>query len=528
MRSALWLILGVTALRLAYLAFLCPYTLIEDEAHYWEWSRRLALSYYSKGPGIAWFIAATTSIAGETQFGVRLGAPLASAVGAVFVALLGAQASPDRRTPFFCAACWFLAPMLQVLGLVLTIDGPYAACWAAAAFGAWSALGRARAWGWVLFGAALGLGTLFKYTMLLALPGPLLVAAFFPARAGSVRTRLGAVCGAGLFALLVLPIILWNQREGWPTLQHLLGHLGVAGGDMPVTPDDGDRFNPLWTLSLVGTQVAVIGPILFMALWEAWHSLRDPRSPTRGVDRFLVVMAAPIFLFYLVVSLFARPEGNWPLAGCITLLPFAARRVVVVMDHLARSRPCSPGGVRLPPMPRTRPQWLWYGAIVLGACVALAIPGLDVLHRIPVVGSFIPLHRFGSARSMATHADRLLARLSEETDLRPFVVCLHYGRASELAFYLPGQPVVYCASSLIGAGRRTQYDYWPDTDLRHAPELIGRPALVVGGSREDWAQAFESVEEVGPLDGDGKRGRSAFLCTGFRGFSETSRPLARE
>jgi hypothetical protein len=25
--------------RLAYLAWLCPYTLAEDEAHYWDWSR---------------------------------------------------------------------------------------------------------------------------------------------------------------------------------------------------------------------------------------------------------------------------------------------------------------------------------------------------------------------------------------------------------------------------------------------------------------------------------------------------------
>ena len=32
-----------------------------DEAHYWEWSRRLDLSYYSKGPLIAYLIAALTA-----------------------------------------------------------------------------------------------------------------------------------------------------------------------------------------------------------------------------------------------------------------------------------------------------------------------------------------------------------------------------------------------------------------------------------------------------------------------------------
>ena len=46
----------VTALRIAYLAW-GRLDLSPDEAHYWEWSRRLDLSYYSKGPLIAYLIA---------------------------------------------------------------------------------------------------------------------------------------------------------------------------------------------------------------------------------------------------------------------------------------------------------------------------------------------------------------------------------------------------------------------------------------------------------------------------------------
>lgn len=47
------LVLGVLLLRVAYLAWLCPFGLVEDEAQYWDWSRHLALSYYTKGPGVA-------------------------------------------------------------------------------------------------------------------------------------------------------------------------------------------------------------------------------------------------------------------------------------------------------------------------------------------------------------------------------------------------------------------------------------------------------------------------------------------
>ncbi|NBU73007.1 MAG: hypothetical protein EBS53_16470, partial [Bacteroidetes bacterium] len=52
----------VTFFRLAYLAWLCPYNLAQDEAHYWDWSRHLDWSYYSKGPLVAWLIALSNAL----------------------------------------------------------------------------------------------------------------------------------------------------------------------------------------------------------------------------------------------------------------------------------------------------------------------------------------------------------------------------------------------------------------------------------------------------------------------------------
>lgn len=117
---------------------------------------------------------------------------------------------------------------------------------------------------------------------------------------------------------------------------------------------------------------------------------------------------------------------------------------------------------------------------------------------------------------MAGHTQRLLDELTAAGSRDPFVVALHYGRAGQLAYYLPGRPTVYCASSLLLNGRRTQYDYWEDTDLRGREELAGRDAVVVGGTREAWLELFARVEEVGTLDGDGKKGRPAFLAFGWK------------
>src|SRR5712672_3145144 len=62
---ALFLVLAATGLLLVYLACDCPLDLAPDEAHYWDWSRHLDWSYYSKGPGVAWLIRLSCELFGE-------------------------------------------------------------------------------------------------------------------------------------------------------------------------------------------------------------------------------------------------------------------------------------------------------------------------------------------------------------------------------------------------------------------------------------------------------------------------------
>src|SRR5690606_23650503 len=103
--AAILLLVGlVTALRAVYVLWLCPYDLIEDEAHYWEWSRRLDWSYYSKGPGVALLIAAATELLGTTAGAVRLPAVLFGAVATLATAALAAEATGDKRVGFLAAA----------------------------------------------------------------------------------------------------------------------------------------------------------------------------------------------------------------------------------------------------------------------------------------------------------------------------------------------------------------------------------------------------------------------------------------
>src|SRR5438552_10225358 len=55
-----------------YLNHNCPLTLSGDEAHYWDWSRQLGLSYYSKGPLVGYIIRVSCTLNGaDTMQAVR-------------------------------------------------------------------------------------------------------------------------------------------------------------------------------------------------------------------------------------------------------------------------------------------------------------------------------------------------------------------------------------------------------------------------------------------------------------------------
>src|SRR6202011_2239504 len=84
---AVWLfIIVLTVIRLSMIA---TKDLETDEAHYWMWSERLAPGYFSKGPGVAFAIRASTAVFGANEFGVRFWSPILAAGTSMFLFYLG-------------------------------------------------------------------------------------------------------------------------------------------------------------------------------------------------------------------------------------------------------------------------------------------------------------------------------------------------------------------------------------------------------------------------------------------------------
>jgi len=581
MRRTLLLIASLAAARLIYIFLLCPYDLVEDEANYWEWSRHLDWSYYTKGPGIAWAIRAATELLGTSEAAIRVVAVVSNTIATLAVALLAGlavsaddtatAASPkplriDPRVAFFAACAFQLSPIFQATGILSTIDGPYTACWAVACLASFVALKFARPSAWILAGAALGIGFLFKYTILLLLPGILLFAVL-----ARTRLALGTHWRRHLFLGLVLmlgafaPVVVWNQNNGWPTVAHLLGHLGLPGGDMPLahvtSQNKGWNYNPLWTVNFIGSQFGMVGPLLALALCASLARFRQRRNsalpPAFPIERplralaarhsdavlFLISCAAPILVFYFVVSFLAEPEGNWAMGAYVSLLALAGWGASLgmaafhekVLAWRARPLPRPREGV-LRKKPETVVQVLWHFGVVFGVLTGLGMLRLDWIMAagIPIAKAVAPVlgvkpEKISSGRAMNMfQADRMGRSahhyahdiLKRDTGLEPFYVAQHYGTSATLAFYIPGRPTVLCSSSRMG-GRRTPWDFWPDTDLNN-PQLLGRPALLAGAQIEQWMPMFERVVPVdspnAQLDGENKKGRPAFLGYGYKGL----------
>src|SRR5215204_5470961 len=88
----------------------CPIDLSGDEAQYWDWSRQLDLSYYSKGPLVAYIIRASCAIFGETMWAIRLPALLLAVGTGVVTYLLARKLFSNERLALGAALLNALVP----------------------------------------------------------------------------------------------------------------------------------------------------------------------------------------------------------------------------------------------------------------------------------------------------------------------------------------------------------------------------------------------------------------------------------
>ncbi len=412
------LIAAFTLLRLAFV-LAAPLDLAPDEAQYWDWSRTLQLSYYSKPPLIAWWIALWTSWLGDTVLGVRAGAVAGS------VLLQGVWwwwAARVWRRPE--AAPWVLLVLnttvfLSAGAVLMTTDNLLLLWWSAALAFFHLVLRENR--GWAPLAVALALGVLAKYTMLAFVPVAL-VAAWrwgrrwplppgFWARLG-LALGLGAVVGGA-------PLIVWNLDHDWVGVKHVLYRGSIVGA----TATRLLRFDS--PIEFVASQIALLTP------WWAFFLLQGLRR-SAALDPEVALLGRtffwPVFGAFGLWSFHTKIEANW----AVTAYAGGLMLVAETFRHVAATHP------------RSR---RWIVGASLGVALAVYLQAV-----VPLPGPL--LGRLVGWREMGEAVGRQMQALPGPT----FAFAEEYGVTAELSFYTPGQQRAYC----IDTGRkRNQYDLWP-------------------------------------------------------------------
>jgi len=476
---------ALSVIRLVYI-FKGPLDLSFDEAMYWEYSRRLAMSYYEKGPLIAWIISLGTTIFGNTNFGVRVFAVLLSALSSIFVFKAGKQLY-DEKTGFLSAVIFQLVPLFNAQSILMTIDAPYLFFWALSFYIFLNAIEarevKAKAVWWGVLGVTVGLGLLTKNTMAFFIIAAFLYLLFDRTQRHQLAGPWPYICLAVSIAVFS-PVIIWNASNGWLMLKHEAGHANLGKGL---------TLEPLMLLNFVGSQLGVITPVLLVMMIISVIKVRkEPRGS------LLFWFSVPVLVFFLFKSLQGKVQGNWPMTGYVTC-------VIAFCEYYLKEYYLTKG---------TRKYFINI-AIILSTIITV------ISYYPPMIGlppRMDPTTKLRGWSPAAKEISKILATLNDKT----FIFSDNFQISAEMAFYVKGNPVTYC----INLGRRmNQYDLWP------GPERYrGKNGIFVSNHDSlpgPVARAFESCDRKRiKLTERGYKLRyySIFICRGFRGSIDQEKP----
>ena len=502
----------------------CPIDLSGDEAHYWDWSRNLDLSYYSKGPLVAYLIRASCAAFGDTMWAVRLPALVLGVGTSLVTYALTLKLFRSDRLALGAVLLNHIVPMFVAGSLLMTIDPPFFFCWALATYLLALALFDGRRWVWPLIGVVIGIGFLAKYAAFLWLPTMLLVLRLDGPR-GRRLLRAGGpwlACGVGL--LFTIPVIVWNARNGWVSVMHVGKQTGTAaaveGGGLAAAPGR--------VVEFLAGQAAVVGPPLVVMLVAGALAARrlrrdDPLGDESRRVNFLLWVAFPFFVLVTLVNLRAKAQMNWAAPAYFTGMILLAWYLSTRLRSRETWRPWRP--------------W-FYPAVAFGLLMMPVAHNFELVYPLiqwadrtitrPWFGRELSIRQLDPTVKLRGWEElgRFVARQQADMGTDPFILCEDYQATSQMAFYVPGQPRTYYMGSYFKekTKRHSQYDLWPDRSLdpEQNPGLVGRDAVYVGYFKPDLNEAFERVEELPLLDierrGAKIRSFRVFRCYGFKGL----------
>jgi len=434
-----------------YIAFAMPP--IGDEAYYWLWGQRPALSYFDHPPLHAWLLGLVSLLFGWSLFSLRLLTWLTLGGTLWIVWLWSKRLAPDRPGDWFwpAAALYLASPLFLAMTSITFHDHLLILlCLASAhfflAFAESAETGPARLGPLYIAAILLGLAVLTKYNAVLFGIG---VAVFFFARPALRQTLRSPhpYLAALLAVAMQAPVFWWNLTEGLASYRF---HMVERWDGPPGLRPEGLLLYLLFT-------VAVVSPFLIGPIARFLTSRPAPGFAARARSLALAVFTVSTAAM-LVLSLFVEVFFYWNIVAFLLLPPLlvgAVGRGWQLWGHLL------------------------YGLVfaVILACNMTALPvAMLFAHKDWTIAS---MHGWDEV------AGEIAALRAEHPDT--FLATTRYTTAAQLAWALRSTDVTAIAE------RTDQFDYWFDAEAH-----TGRNALIVDDAQETiaWARTkFARVTE---------------------------------
>ena len=469
-RGALILTAGLAFVKLLlhlYTNAFAGYGIFRDELYYIACSNRLGAGYVDQPPLSIYILKLNRLLFGDSLFALRLLPALAGAL-TVFLAGRIAQKIGGGKTAILIAClATIAAPILLGMNAFYSMNSFDILLWALAAYLIVSLIDNGSEKLWLLLGVVLGLGLLNKIGFLWLGAGIFMWLIVTPHRR-HLKTRWPYM--AALIALILFsPYIIWN-------LQNDFAHIEF------VRNATSQKYSSVSPIDFIAGQFLIMSPLgVIIGITGLLYLL-----VSRNARKFnaLSIIFITTFLI-LLLNRHSKPEYM----GASYPMLFAGGAVLI--EQLCRKK-----------------GWAWFKYVTAGLLIAtgaflapFALPILPVdayIRYATKIGFGIEnaegketgdLHQFFADmfgwENMARTVSDIYRSLPEADREKCVLLAWNYGEAGAIEFY------------------SSKYDLPPAISPHNSfwiwgpGETDGSVLMIFGGTKEGYAESFESIEEAG-------------------------------
>ncbi len=448
-------------LLLFHLAFLPGYGVFRDELYYMACGRHPGWGYVDHPPFVGWVAWVVRQVAGDSHLALRAVAAFAAAATVFVAARVAKELGGGTFARLFTGLVVAFLPIALALGSVYSMNVFDLLFWAILFWILARTLGGSDGRLWLAFGAVAGLGLLNKISVLFLGFG--LVVGLVLSRRWDVFRLSWFWAGGALAAVIFLPHLVWQQLNGWPTLEFM-----ANARQYKMAPLSVGSF-------LQETQLqTAVAPWLWL-LGVGWLLLARRGRPFQPLGfaflTVLVVLIATGGKPYYLAAAYAAPLA----AGAVALEGWTAVRFRWLRPVLA----VLVAVVGLVVSPLARPVLPVDAFVRYAAALGLA-SSPEERHEMGRLPQFYA--DMQGWREMAETVAGVVRTLPEDEQAKACVFGQNYGEAGAMEYFGPalGLPPAVSAHN----------SYW----LWGPGQCTGEVLIVIGDERERLEELFESVE----------------------------------